>query len=167
MSTLAISYTFSPTTVIESGQVNQNFTDIVNYINNTASPVGLVAMWKGSIASIPTGWAIDTDLRDKMAIGAGNLYAYGDTGGEAEHTLTTAEIPSHNHTQDAHQHTIFAQLGTSSSNRRSETGSGNYSGTGAETGNTSSVVATNQATGGGGAHNNLPPYYALAYIRRT
>ncbi len=164
MSTLAISYTFSPTTTIESGQMNQNFTDIVDYVNNTASPVGLVALWKGSIASIPTGWAIDTDLRDKMAIGAGNLYAYAATGGEATHTLTLAEIPAVADKDHTHTFTTgvpsgdLAYLNAGDENVPTNGDAHTHSGT------TSDVSAE---AGGGGAHNNLPPYYALAYIRRT
>lgn len=165
MSTLAISYTFSPTTVIESGQVNQNFTDIVNYINNTASPVGLVGLWKGSIASIPTGWAIDTDLRDKMAIGAGNLYAYGDTGGEATHTLTLSEIPTidlDSYMNDpGHAHS----MGITDSDQDGSGSNGAISG--AKNTGSATTGITWTPFGGGSAHNNLPPYYALAYIRRT
>lgn len=160
---LAISYTFSPTTTIASGQVNQNFTDIVNYINNTASPAGLVCMWKGSIASIPTGWTLDTDLQDRMVIGAGNLYAYAATGGEVNHTLTEAEMPVHTHIQNAHSHLVPTSSGDT-------TGSGNIpnnSTAGTPNVATDNTVATNQNAGSGAAHNNLPPYYAMAFIRRT
>lgn len=163
--TASISYSFSPTTTIVSSQVNQNFTDLVNFLNNTASPVGLVAMWKGSIASIPTGWTLDTDLRDKMAIGAGNLYAYGDTGGEATHTLTLSEIPTidlDSYMNDpGHTHAIDVVPSD-------QDGSGSN---GSISGSKSTGSATTGITwtpfGGGAAHNNLPPYYALAYIRRT
>lgn len=172
---LAISYTFSPTTTIASGQVNQNFTDIVNYINNTASPAGLVCMWKGSIASIPTGWTLDTDLQDKMVIGAGNLYAYAATGGEVNHTLTEAEMPvhthvqnSHNHTQDAHNHGISTGSGSTGSGYVANTNNGTPGiVTDSKTATNQAATATNQNAGSGAAHNNLPPYYAMAFIRRT
>lgn len=36
-------------------------------------------------------------LTDKFLVGAGNDYALGDVGGEAEHTLTVAELPQHSH----------------------------------------------------------------------
>lgn len=89
----------------------------------------------------------------------------GAVGGEERHAVTVAETPSHTHIQDSHLHTIFAQLGTSpGQNRRSETGSGNYSGTGAETGNTSSTTATNQNTGGSENHNIMNPYLVVNHI---
>lgn len=51
---------------------------------------------------------------DNFPVGAGNLYAVGATGGAVSHTLTAAELPAsipvidpgHNHTQNAHTHTI-------------------------------------------------------------
>lgn len=101
---LSLSYTFSPTTTIESSQVNQNFTDIINYVNNTACVAGMVMLWSGSIATIPTGWQLCNgtndapDLRDKFVIGAGNLYNPDATGGASTINLL------HSHTVDAHSH---------------------------------------------------------------
>lgn len=121
----------------------------------------MVIAWSGSIVSIPTGWALDTNARDKMIIGAGNLYNVDATGGEATHTLTESEMPDHTHIQNSHSHSI----------------SGADSGGGAKlprldalssfTRDTNGTVATNQNTGGGAAHNNLPPYIAYAYIKKS
>ena len=145
---LSVSYTFSPTTVIESSQVNQNFSDIVNYINTTACVTGMVVAWSGSIASIPTGWALDNNLKDRMIIGAGNLYNPGDSGGEATHTLTVDEMPSHHHTIN-----LFGSPG----------------GPNVSYYNSQNMTTTTSTadTGGGQAHNNLPPYYAYAYIKKS
>lgn len=170
MSTLAVSYTFSPTTTIESGQVNQNFSDIVNFVNNTASPVGLVAMWKGSIASIPTGWTIDTDLRDKFALGAGNLYAYGDVGGEVEHTLTEAELPvidmDSKMTDPGHYVSQLAKSSAGSGDGIATASNGGSRGNwGSQNPQYTGITFSN--IGSGDSHNNMPPFYALAYIRRT
>ena len=38
-----------------------------------------------------------TQITDKFVLAAGDAYAVGSSGGEATHTLTVAEMPSHNH----------------------------------------------------------------------
>jgi microcystin-dependent protein len=120
-----------------------------------------------NLANAVAGTAIDITGQGSGTHTATVTYStrtLGAIGGEERHAVTVAETPSHTHTQDSHLHTIFAQLGTSSSNRRSETGSGNYSGTGAETGNTSSTTATNQNTGGSENHNIMNPYLVVNHI---
>lgn len=85
------------------------------------------------------------DLRDKFVVGAGTSYSNNDTGGEATHVLTIDEIPSHNHT-------IVTSFST-----------GSYvSGPWIDNGVESSTTTSN--TGGGSAHNNLPPYVGLTFI---
>lgn len=148
---LAISYTFSPTTTIQSSQANQNFTDIVNYINNTACVAGMAVIWTGAIVNIPTGWALDNNSKDKFIIGAGNLYNPGDTGGEATHTLTSDEMPAHTHN---------TQRGYGGGNNQADRLSGYLNE------NNPAAIATSSA-GGGNAHNNLPPYYAYAIIKKS
>ena len=68
-------------------------------------PAGVITMWSGSIASIPSGWVLcngangTPDLRDRFIVGAGGSgYSVGDNGGSASTTLTTAELPTHTHT---------------------------------------------------------------------
>lgn len=81
-------------------------------------------MWSGASTAIPTGWLLcngsnnTPDLRDRFIVGAGSSYSVGDTGGEATHTLTVSEMPSHNHSatlslsglstssDGAHTHTV-------------------------------------------------------------
>ena len=84
-----------------------------------ALPKGVIVMWSGAIASIPSGWALcdgsngTPDLRDRFIGGAGQSWNPGHTGGSHTHghslsgiavgvtvnahTLTEAEIPSHHH----------------------------------------------------------------------
>jgi len=88
------------------------------------------------------------DLRDRFPVGAGSTYANGGTGGEATHTLIEAEMPSHTH----------------SSNAVSNGGGGDAPG-GPYMANTGGVTIAN--TGGGGAHNNLPPYIGVYFIIKT
>lgn len=76
--------------------------------------------------------------------------------GTETHTLVTAEMPSHTHTQNAHVHNITHRK------RNDIPSSGGNTvvteiGAGSEDNDTDSATATNQNTGGGGAHNNMQP----------
>jgi len=90
----------------------------------------------------------------------------GATGGTQTHTLTSAEMPSHTHTQDAHSHavqrsnsaaTAVAADATALYRAQANTGSATYF-------DTQNATATNQNTGGGGAHQNTQPTIVLNYI---
>lgn len=62
-------------------------------------PTGVIVMWSGSVASIPSGWLLcngssgTPDLRDRFIVGAGGTYAVAATGGSAN-----AIVVSHTHT---------------------------------------------------------------------
>lgn len=83
----------------------------------------------------------------------------GNVGGEEGHVLTTPEMPSHTHTQNAHNHTV---TGTASGGPATPAFSNADSGSATLT--TSSTTATNQNTGGGGTHNNVQPTIICNYI---
>jgi len=243
------------------GLVNTALDDIVTAVNNVNSfPSGGIVMWSGSVASIPSGWYLcdgnnsTPDLRNRFVVGAGSSYAVGATGGADSVTLTTNEIPSHNHsgstgsagshshtysgtssTHGGHSHSFSATTGSSGSHSHTGTTSGagahshtvrlginrdqqpylaspsqggsgdynqstssvgdhthsfttstvashthsvsgttgssgshshTYSGTTASNGSHTHSVSIGN-TGGGGAHENRPPYYALAYIMKA
>ncbi|MBI5409164.1 MAG: hypothetical protein HZA14_07350 [Nitrospirae bacterium] len=122
--------------------------------NVVSIPRGVIVMWSGSIASIPSGWALcdgangTPDLRDRFIVGAGNSYSVSATGGEAMHTLTIAEMPPHTHSYRWWNAWYFS-------------GSSELAAKGSYDDN-----AQTGSTGGGQPHNNLPPYYALAYIMK-
>lgn len=90
-------------------QINTVQTNLTNAVAaliselNTAFPNGIITLWKGSVASIPTGWALcngaggTIDLRDRFVVGAGNSYNPGVAGGSTTATLSTSNLPSHNH----------------------------------------------------------------------
>lgn len=88
----------------------------------------------------------------------------GDTaassGGEDDHTLITAEIPSHSHgvTDPTHTHVLqgISQINSLAVN----SGSGSNANSGSTNGvtNPASTGITINNAGGGGAHNNMPPF---------
>lgn len=94
-------------------------------------------------------------IQGKFLLGAdGNTYKAGNTGGEAAHTLTENEMPSHKHS------IWFPNDGGEQS---AEIG---YPNTGSK--NTYYAEASKTSgTGGGAAHNNMPPYLAVYIWKRT
>jgi len=147
--------------------INLKFVDTVQAVprtldelskgTNIDSPFtsGMIMLWSGAIVNIPAGWILcdggggSPDLRDNFVVGAGNTYAVDAVGGEATHVLTIAEMPAHthNHPKDINE-------------CPDDAGPHDIIGDGAN-------VTPTSSTGGGAAHNNLPPYYAIAYIMKT
>lgn len=133
-------------------------------------PKGGIIMWSGAIADIPAGWALcdgvertredgtkvtPPDLRDRFIVGAGNGYAVAVVGGESSHVLTIAEMPTHNHVNGSYQYLLQATGGNTTSDTDSSSNEPDIKNKGAMS-----------SVGGGQAHNNLPPYYALAFIMK-
>lgn len=116
-------------------------------------PYGVIVMWSGEVATIPQGWALcngangTPDLRDRFIVGAGSKYAVGNKGGADSVTLTVNQIPAHTHTIGSFQKMDW----------------GTHNNTDQLTPGTSSKSAS---TGGGQAHENRPPYYALCFIMK-
>jgi len=100
-------------------------------------------------------------LYNRVVIGGGDIYATGDTGGEAEVFLDIASMPSHSHSDSGHQHTIPfvtslpAQAGVGFAGDVTVPLVSNLTGI---------AFANITATGGDGGHNNLQPYQAIPYI---
>lgn len=91
------------------------------------------------------------DLRSRFPIGAGtgtglSTYAVNEQGGEENHTLTEAEMPTHAHSD--HTHAIVSTLVP----------------VGVVPISTPSLAPSFTGSAGGGeAHNNLPPFTALPW----
>lgn len=116
-------------------------------------------------------------IKDRFLLAAGDTYSAGATGGEAEHTLTTSEIPAHTHGSKSltgwFNPLVWETLksggivkkrsgGTELANKTASSGSnfGRFDTT---------IDATHEhsSVGGGAAHNNMPPYVAVNVWKRT
>jgi microcystin-dependent protein len=123
------------------------------------------------------------DLQDRFIVGSGSNYAIGAAGGAATVTLDISQMPSHRHhysgttsTAGAHTHTysdIHIPVGDSSSmtsgshdcandhwvtDHRTTSSAGDHSHT---------FSGDTDSQGDDAAHENRPPYYALAYIMKV
>lgn len=103
----------------------QQSNQVVKQVNAAPIPVGGIIMWSGTIATIPSGWALcngsngTPDLRNKFIVGAHsdlsgaaksnveNASTFRQTGGDINHdhggstsaeTLSVNQIPAHSHT---------------------------------------------------------------------
>jgi microcystin-dependent protein len=148
----------------------------VEQMHKKCLPVGSIVMWNGT--QIPNGWGlcngtvyqkingtgpiISPDLRGKfvLSFGQGGLdfanNTIGATGGAQKVTLTTNEMPSHSHTQTS-LNDDFNNSGEYANYTRPSF---------PQSDSTGAVTWTNtiNPTGGNAAHENMPPYYVLAYI---
>ena len=128
-----------------------NTTDLQTYDGgNTNTP----SSWSGPM------WEVDTEFEARFPVGAGAFAASGAVvvqgkvtstavAGEDKHTLTVPEMPAHTHN--------FFPLVTADAN--------NGGANGVQYGATANVATS--STGDGAAHNNLPPFYGVYFIKRT
>lgn len=98
-------------------------------------------------------------IYNRFLLGAGDTYKAGTMGGEATHTLTRSEIPSHYHDE------YLGNDGGSDSAPSGYSGWPNIAYTSNKT--WWATGSKTSATGGDGAHNNMPPYLAVYMWRRV
>jgi hypothetical protein len=181
--------TGTPTAPTASAGTNTTQLATTAFVLANAIPSGLISMWSGTIASIPSGWVLcngsnsTPDLRNKFIIGA-----HSDSTGIAYSTITGSNTQSggskdaitvsHTHTATSvvtdpgHNHTLNKYHSGSGGNFPYLNGFNQATpvDTSDPTGTsfTSITVATtNASTGSSGTNANLPPYYALAFIMKT
>lgn len=179
--------TGAPTTPTASAGTNTTqvaSTAFVQTALSAAFTTGMIMMWSGTIATIPTGWVLcngsnsTPDLRNRFVIGA-----HSDSAGVAYSTVTgsnttsggskDASVVSHTHTATSvvtdpgHLHAggrvSFLNSGIPGGANDTTSTAGNTAT--ATTGIT--VATTNSTEGSSGTNANLPPYYALAFIMKT
>jgi len=142
-------------------------------------PIGSIMMWSGSIASIPTNWALcngsngTPDLRNRFIVGAavdGAGIANTNITGSNTQTGGTKDaiVVSHNHgiTDPGHVHTAQLYYFDGNAFRSFFRASQGQSAQGVPSTNSATTGITINSEGSSGTNANLPPYYALAYIMR-
>lgn len=107
-----------------------------------------VTDYPGLAAVVPSSWISGGDINlpdmaTRSLVGAGTGYALGAVGGEEEHTLTVAEMPSHSHSYDIAVLTvdIAGELPAPALDALAPASTG--------------------STGGNDPHNNMPPFLVI------
>lgn len=147
-------------------QKTDGVTDIGNSVIDLVYPVGSVYTTMDA-ADPATRWAGTTWERfgqGKMLLSANTVYPAGSTGGEATHTLTTAEMPVHRHSLRI-QNTVGGSMGNSS-DAGITAGTKNSINTDTDSHYTNQPRAISDS-GGGQPHNNMPPYISVYMWKRT
>lgn len=119
-------------------------------------PVGSIYMSINSVSPATFLGGTWAAVEDTFLLGASNTYAAGSTGGEVAHTLTVQEMPSHTHSWNGYRsmdHDAGDAVRQAISAQRFN--------------NDPTQSGTINNTGGGQAHNNMPPYLAVYIWKRT
>jgi len=151
-------------------------------------PPGVIVMWSGTLASIPSGWAlcdggehegvITPDLRDSFVYGVSNGEDPGATGGATAHSHSYSDLPQHTHTASCsetgehsheYEHKWYTRQvdsgggGTSYPLVLNTAGTFDTSSDGAHS-HTITIDSAGQASPVTDDASSLPPYYRVAFI---
>ena len=114
-------------------------------------PVGSIYLAANAVSPASLFGGAWEQIKDRFLLGAGDAYAVGATGGEAQTTLGVNHIPAHTH---------------GAAGRAVYENGGNYVAVCDEAHGDGREILT-RACGGGEAHNNMPPYLAVYIWKRV
>ena len=155
--------------------LDTKITEFQNTFLNLVYPIGAIYL---SLSNTNPGTLFGgtwEQLKDRFLLGAGDSYSAGGTGGEATHKLSVNEMPSHTHEATI----LFNQTGYGNTSKAWELFLNEYVSTTATpiastagTAGTLTNVNTRKLrnvtnTGGGVAHNNMPPYLTVYMWKRV
>ncbi|NTU86371.1 MAG: hypothetical protein HGA45_44750, partial [Chloroflexales bacterium] len=158
------------------------------FLGPGSCPTGTILMWAGALSAVPTGWQLCNgqslsrteyaglfgvigmtygadnsatfrvpNLLERFVVGANNFtYPVGATGGQAMVTLTVNQMPSHNHQAGGHSYLLA----------KTRSGTIKEADTFGDEPDLTSAYPI-QPAGGDQAHENRPPYLALAFIIKS
>ena len=156
------------TTLPSSPATNQLFFQTIgsNFILDNVYPVGSIYMNVNSTNPGTLFGGTWEQIQGRFLLGMSSSYPAGSQGGEAEHTLTVEEMPSHRHPFAGSGDFSNYDGSYSSINKQGSAYSGEpglYNGADYS----SSGYIAMQHAGGGQPHNNMPPYLAVYIWKRT
>lgn len=159
-------------TLPSSPVTNQLFfqTAETNFVLDNVYPIGSIYMNVNSTNPGTLFGGTWEQIQGKFLLGMSSSYPAGSQGGEASHTLTTEEMPSHGH-NPANESGYYGFITNSKKvfevgDMGVQSGSGRYYpySTVAFDISRNSLTGT---TGGGKSHNNMPPYLSIYIWKRT
>ena len=149
-------------TLPSSPATNQLFFQTIgsNFVLDNVYPVGSIYMNVNSTNPGTLFGGTWEQIQGRFLLGMSSSYPAGSQGGEAEHTLTEAEMPSHNHAMaygpDSSAGSTGFPYGIAAGSATNSAGGRGYA----------SNLGTFSA-GGGQPHNNMPPYLSVYIWKRT
>lgn len=159
-------------TLPSSPTTNQLFfqTAGTNFVLDNVYPIGSIYMNVNSTNPGTLFGGTWEQIQGKFLLGMSSSYPAGSQGGEASHTLTTAEMPSHGH-NPANEPGYFGFITNSKKafevgDMGVQSGSGRYYPYASAAFDVSRNTLTG-TTGGGNSHNNMPPYLSIYIWKRT
>lgn len=159
-------------TLPNSPATNQLFfqTAGTNFVLDNVYPIGSIYMNVNSTNPGTLFGGTWEQIQGKFLLGMSSSYPAGSQGGEASHTLTTAEMPSHGH-NPANESGYYGFI-TNSKKAFTVGDMGTQSGTGRYYPYSTAAFDVSRntltgTTGGGNSHNNMPPYLSIYIWKRT
>ena len=128
-----------------------------------ANPVG--KLWTSDDPTSPASIVGGTweRIKDRFILAAGDTYAAGSTGGEADHTLTIDEMPAHEHTENMQASNNGIATIVIRGSKGDTSGMSGYE---QKDWLENSLRLSTASAGRDVAHNNMPPYIAMYAWKR-
>ena len=145
-------------TLPSNPETNQLFFQTVgtNFVLDNVYPVGSIYMNVNSTNPGTLFGGTWEQIQGRFLLGMSSSYPAGSAGGEATHTLTEAEMPSHDHGIKSGLMLLYTDNNKAVKETPVSDGVNNVTG-----------YDGFSAQGGGAAHNNMPPYLSVYIWKRT
>lgn len=156
------------TNAIENKAVATRIDELANAIKQAKTdvllsvyPIGAIYISTANIDPATLFGGTWVQIKDTFLLAAGETYTAGETGGEAVHTLTVAEMAKHKHNPTGGTMIYDTEKGNSLLSVGSDMASAGY------LWNQGVESLASEEAGEGQPHNNMPPYLAVYVWKRV